>query len=336
MPTLRALAALFTFWLFLVGCSSEGGGPSSSSATASPPSTAAPAASAPSASVATTASATPAPSASAAETQPTDRPPPFLWEVTKGGKKSWLFGTMHLGTDAEKELHPVVFERLSAARIVVFEANVFDMDPFAAAKLAMLPPGESVKNKIKPESWKALVDRVGSILMPESTLERFKPWFLVTLVLQDMLPKTEPMDATLYNRAKSAQKELVFLETVEEQVTLVDKSMDIKLLDDTLSDLPLAERMLLGLADAYRKGDLDKLNALTFDPVEMKKHPAMFDTLLFERNRRWIPKLVPLLEKGDVFVAVGAAHLLGDKSVTELLVQKGYAAKRDATAVNRK
>lgn len=251
--------------------------------------------------------------------------------MTKGDKKSWLFGTMHLGTDAEKELHPVVFERLSAARVVVFEANVFDMDPFAAAKLAMLPEGESVKNKIKPASWKALVDRVGSILMPESTLERFKPWFLVTLVLQDMLPKTEPMDATLYNRAKAAQKQLVFLETVEEQIQLVDKSMDVRLLDDTLADLPLAERMLLGLADAYKKGDLDKLTGLTFDPAEMKKHPAMFDTLLFERNRRWIPKLSPLLEKGDVFIAVGAAHLLGDKSVTELLVQKGYAAKRDAT-----
>jgi uncharacterized protein len=271
VPTLRALAALLTLWLFTIACSSGDGGASSSSAiAASPPS--APASAAPSASVRT--SATALPSASAAETPPTHRPPPFLWEVTKGEKKSWLFGTMHLGTDAEKELHPVVFERLSAARIVVFEANVFDMDPFAAAKLAMLPPGESVKDKVKPEHWKALVDRVGSLLMPESSLERFKPWFLVTLVLQDMLPKTEPMDATLYNRAKAGKKELVFLETVEEQVTLVDRSMDVKLLDDTLADLPLAEKMLLGLADAYKKGDLDKLSALTFDPVEMKKHPG--------------------------------------------------------------
>lgn len=325
MPTLRALAALLSLWLCFACSSGDGGTPSGSAIPTSAPSVA----QAASASAAPAGSATSTPSAAAStETPPGDRPVPFLWEVKKGEKKSWLFGTMHLGTDAEKELHPVVFQSLDGAKVAVFEANVFDIDPFAAVQMAMLPPDQSAKSKLPAEKWKTLVDRVGSILMPESTLERFRPWFLVTLILQDMLPKTEPMDATLYNRAKSAKKELFFLETLEEQINMVDKSMDWKLLEDTLEDLPLAERMLLGLATAYRAGDVDKLTALTFDPEEMKKHPAMFDTLLYERNKRWIPKLIPLLEKGDVFVAVGAAHLLGDKNVAELLVSKGFAIRR--------
>jgi uncharacterized protein YbaP (TraB family) len=209
------------------------------------------------------------PSASAgasAPVAPNDRPQPFLWEVTKDEKKNHLFGTMHLGTDAEKELHPIVFERLDAATVVVFEADVFDIDPFAAVELALLPPGQTVKDKLSPGRWKILVDRVGGFLMPESTLERFKPWMLVTLVLQDMLPKTDPMDGTLHARAKSQNKQIVFLETVKEQVTMVDKSMDVKLLDDTLGDLPLAEKMLLDLAGAYRAGDLEKLTALSSTP----------------------------------------------------------------------
>src|SRR5690242_8481452 len=40
---------------------------------------------------------------------------PFLWRVEKGGKVSWLFGTMHLGADAEKQLNPVVWQRFEAA-----------------------------------------------------------------------------------------------------------------------------------------------------------------------------------------------------------------------------
>lgn len=323
--------ALRIFWLFVVtwlSFSCSDGGSSAGKASASVVSSEAPVASVGSASASVVASAAPAASASAAEAGPTDRPQPFLWEAKKGATTSWFFGTMHLGTDAEKELHPIVFERLAAARVVVFEANVFDIDPFAAVELAMLPPGETVKDKLSPGRWKMLVDRVGSILMPESSLERFKPWMLVTLIMQDMLPKTEPMDGALYERAKDGKKEIVFLETLEEQVKMIDKSMDAKLLDDTLGDLPLAEKMLLDLAASYRAGELDKLTSLTFDPVEMKKHPAMFETLLYERNRRWVPKLAPLLEKGDVFVAVGAAHLLGDKSVIALMGEKGYAIDR--------
>ncbi len=327
MPTIRVLALLLFAWLSFA-CSSGDGGASSARQSAGP----APLASATTPAGSASAASAPAPSASASATPAAGpKPTPFLWEVKKGTATSWLFGTMHLGTDAEKELHSIVFERLDGARVVVFEADVFDIDPFKAVELAMMPPGQSVKDKLSPGRWKNLVDRVGSILMPESSLERFKPWFLVTLVLQDMLPKTDPMDATLHPRAKKANKEIKFVETLEEQVKMVDKSMDVKLLDDTLGDLPLAERMLLDLASASRAGDVEKLTALSFDPEEMKKHPAMFETLLYERNRRWIPKLVPLLEKGDVFVAVGAAHLLGDKSVNELLVAKGFTIRRVST-----
>jgi hypothetical protein len=332
----RVLVLVFA-WLF-VACGQGDGGAAAGSGRAAQtaPAVSAPSAPAGSASGAASAAVTAAPSASAsAESAPTDRPQPFLWVAKKGATTSHLFGTMHLGTDAEKELHPMVFERLDAARVVVFEANAFDVDPFAAVNLAMLKPGESVRDKLSPGRWQILVDRVGGILMPESTLERFKPWMLVTLVLQDMLPKTEPMDLTLYERAKGAKKEIVFLETLEEQVKMVDASMDTKLLDDTLGDLPAAEKMLLDLATAYRGGDLDKLNALTFDPDEIKKHPAMFDTLLYERNRRWVPKISPLFQKGDVFVAVGAAHLLGDKSVVALLTKQGYEIDRVEKPVTR-
>jgi uncharacterized protein YbaP (TraB family) len=34
----------------------------------------------------------------------------------------------------------------------------------------------------------------------------------------------------------------------------------------------------------------------------------------------------PMLAKGNVFMAVGALHLVGDQGVIELLRQKGYKA----------
>ncbi|MBL8742154.1 MAG: TraB/GumN family protein [Myxococcales bacterium] len=102
----------------------------------------------------------------------------------------------------------------------------------------------------------------------------------------------------------------------------------MKVLDDMLGDMKKTEQMTLDLADAYRKGDVEKLTALTFDPEEMKKHPPMFDLLFFARNAKWAPKLGPMFDQGGVFVAVGAGHLLGDKGVPALLAKKGYSVER--------
>jgi uncharacterized protein YbaP (TraB family) len=49
---------------------------------------------------------------------------------------------------------------------------------------------------------------------------------------------------------------------------------------------------------------------------------------VFERNAKWIPELEPLFAKGDVFVAVGADHLIGDRGVVALLRARGFTVTR--------
>ena len=218
--------------------------------------------------------------------------------------------------------------KLDEAKVVVMEADVFNVDAFEIAKTAMYPPGKSVVKDLKPEHWKIVVDRLSSFLLPESSLAQMKPWFIGTMLVQKMLPEVEPIDSVLYKRATKAGKKLVYVETVKEQLGMVEKSFDVKVLDDMLADMKKTEKMTLELADAYRKGDVEKLTTITFDAEEMKKHPPMFDLLFFARNEKWIPKLVPLFEQGDVFVAVGAGHLLGDKGVQALLAKKGFSVER--------
>lgn len=254
---------------------------------------------------------------------------PVMFEVKKGDALAgYLFGTMHTGVDAEKELNPIVFRKLDEAKVVVMEADVFNVDPFEIAKTAMYPAGKSVVKDLKPEHWKIVVDRLGSFMMPESTLAQMKPWFIGTMLVQKMLPEVEPIDSVIYKRASAAGKKMVYVETVKEQLEMVEKSFDVKVLDDMLGDMKKTEQMTLDLAESYRKGDIEKLITLTFDAEEMKKHPPMFDLLFFARNAKWAPKLAPLLDQGGVFVAVGAGHLLGDKGVPALLQKQGYSVER--------
>ncbi|MDX1703532.1 MAG: TraB/GumN family protein, partial [Altererythrobacter ishigakiensis] len=48
--------------------------------------------------------------------------------------------------------------------------------------------------------------------------------------------------------------------------------------------------------------------------------PALAESLLYKRNRNWADWIDTRLdEPGTVFIAVGAGHLAGDKSVQEYL-----------------
>ncbi len=50
----------------------------------------------------------------------------------------------------------------------------------------------------------------------------------------------------------------------------------------------------------------------------------MLESILYNRNRNWIPKIETQITKEITFIAVGAAHLGGDKGVLNLLRKKGY------------
>ena len=56
---------------------------------------------------------------------------------------------------------------------------------------------------------------------------------------------------------------------------------------------------------------------------------AFLDRLLYARNRNWISPLQGMLERNEEnMVVVGAAHLIGQDSVLDLLEQAGYEVER--------
>lgn len=253
---------------------------------------------------------------------------PILFELKKADKTSYVFGTMHLGTDVEKDINRVVLESFDRSSRAAFEIDLQSIDLMAAAKDMMLPPGKSAKEGLTDAQWRALVATVGSFLTPESALERMKPWALSTMISQKFLPKTEAMDLVLLARARKQKKDVFFLETAGEQMALLDKVFDTAALAEMLDDLDKAKKNLADLAEGYRSGDLPAFEKVVFDPVEMKKHPPMFDLLLFARNDAWIPKLKTPFDDGGVFVAVGAAHVVGDRGIVKLLEKEGFTVSR--------
>ena len=78
----------------------------------------------------------------------------------------------------------------------------------------------------------------------------------------------------------------------------------------------------------YSEQKVDKLI-----PLIQKQSPEFMefaDLFLYDRNKRWIPKLIAEMQKKKSFVAVGAGHLFGEQGIIDLLKKEGY----EITAIN--
>jgi hypothetical protein len=55
----------------------------------------------------------------------------------------------------------------------------------------------------------------------------------------------------------------------------------------------------------------------------------MYQRLLVDRNRNWLPTLEALFSRrGRAFIVVGAAHLVGPDGLLQMLKAKGYAVEQ--------
>ena len=247
----------------------------------------------------------------------------FLYAVEKGSARNYLLGTIHVGFDYQ-ELPGGVWDRLAASRRVVLEV---DMRAAAADSVerALLPPGRTLAALLGAPDWTRLTALLEDY--PPHSLDRLQPWAAVDLVLARVVPTVLPLELAVLRRAERRGKALVFLESVEQQLASL-AAIDARFLAQLLDPNSAMRQRLADSIAAYRRGDFAALAAATADPAAYGGDLELRDTLLYRRNQRWLAKLVPELERGAVFAAVGAAHLVGERGLLAQLEGRGYRITR--------
>jgi uncharacterized protein YbaP (TraB family) len=77
----------------------------------------------------------------------------------------------------------------------------------------------------------------------------------------------------------------------------------------------------------WQKGQADKLYSLLYKSFE--GYSEIEDRLLLQRNKDWLDKIETMLgEPENIFIVVGAGHLVGPEGVVALLKQKGYKVRQ--------
>lgn len=255
-------------------------------------------------------------------------PNPLFWSIEKDGKTDYILGTMHMGVDPESRIPDYVWKHLDEAQTFAMETDLSD-----AGKLDVLrKDGSSLEDELGPEYWKKLEDAMGA--QEAARLRGFKPMIPATVLSMRGLPQTAPMDGVLFGRATNQKKNIVYLEAIEAEGAVLEKWMNAKALKDMLDDLALGEKRSKDMLAAYIAGDENRILALNEEEKAdflkhgrtQKEYDEQMEDLLYHRNASWIPGIEKM--HGGAFIAVGAMHLIGPKSVLELLQQKGYKVTR--------
>lgn len=174
--------------------------------------------------------------------------------------------------------------------------------------------------------------RAKELGMDIQALNRLQPWF-VALTLSALKLQTlgfDPnygIDQYFAEKAKKEKKEIVALETWEDQINLFvgmsQESQELLLLR-TLRDLEVMEKELTRIVRSWTVGDVRTIETLLLE--SFKEYPQVYRRLISDRNKNWLPKIEKLLDQDENYiVVVGAGHLVGKEGIIALLKEKGYS-----------
>lgn len=256
------------------------------------------------------------------------------------GATVYMLGSIHLlSADAYPLPQPVQNAYQDAER-VIFETSLDSLmsRQQEMAMRGMYPAGKSLRGEI-PADLYAQVEAAAPSLAPMGVtmpvLDRMEPW-MVAILFQavewqkaGMVPE-HGVDMHFSGRAKQDQKPVGGLEPVEFQLGLFDSftpEEQVDFLRQTLRDLGQMGEQMRRVVAAWRAGDAEAIDAIMNE--SMDESPALYARMLTDRNAAWVPQIEQMLRGGDdVLVVVGAAHLVGDDSVVQMLRQRGYTVEQ--------
>jgi uncharacterized protein YbaP (TraB family) len=263
----------------------------------------------------------------------------FLWKATKGGSTMYLVGSVHLLAKDYYPLNPALEAAFKDSDRLVEEVDLGEMmateNQLSMLMEGMLPAGQSLENVISKQTFDVVSKRLEGLGMPVEPLKRMKPWLLAITLLGMEWQKAGfeaelGLDKHFYDLARSAKKPVEGLETVRFQISQFDgmtNDEQERLLAETIKELDTQQAEVTRLADAWKAGDVATVERIVLQ--DLKSERRLYDRMLVERNKNWVPKIEAIVAKGGrPFIVVGAAHLVGSDGLIAMLRARGYAVEQ--------
>jgi uncharacterized protein len=256
----------------------------------------------------------------------------LLWEISGNGlkKPSYLFGTMHILCADDARLSENLKAIIKKTDLIYFELDMDDMqEMMGALQYLRMNDGQKISELLTKDEFAKVENyfKQNNFPMPLSMMNRFKPYFVSSLIGEQMLTceQKNGMEMQIMNESKQYKKEIKGLESTRFQASIFDSipyEKQAKDLVNYIDSIDNYKKVMLEMVDVYRQQDLARMDSLMH-----KSDPGMeeyMDILLYDRNRRWAHHMPDIMFGQSVLFAVGAGHLPGEAGVINLLREKGY------------
>lgn len=259
----------------------------------------------------------------------------LLWRLEKDGRRSWLYGTMHLGKAEWMIPGRRVLRALTQSDTLALELDL--EDPATVAVFSAPADPDASARLLTPERRRRLDRQVAAACLPEGALASLRPILQVT-TLAMLAARAEGLygdfgsEAFLSALARARGKPVVALESAAAQLKMLagdSEAEEGEQVDQALDELESGQAGAQAneLAQAWARNDWPRLDSYT-EWCECLRTPAerrALQRLLDDRNPGLAEGIARLHDEGQrVFGAVGALHMVGPTGLPALLAARGF------------
>ncbi len=254
----------------------------------------------------------------------------LLWKISGKGLKepSYVFGTFHMMCKDQFQISKPMEDALSSCKKYYGELDMDDPNmPENMKEFAKLKDGKTIDSYMDPKEFAAFDKKYQKITgMSLMLLKEYKPFLGMSFLILKTVPckATVQPETELMHLAQKKQMEILGLETVEQQLKLLNKEpIDSQLaaMSKMVNNFDSSKQVMNDMIQVYLKKDV---NALYQFMKDKGVNDNFESTMLIKRNKNWVPKMKKAMKESPSFFAVGAGHLGGKSGVLALLRKKGY------------
>lgn len=274
-----------------------------------------------------------------------------FFRVTKNGKTSYLFGTMHAPAVGPLAIPQPVLTRLRRSKTLFVEVTDHEeaaffgnMTRFGSEFMAKVPT--NFARHFSAAEWQFITSVARSTGLEGDLLARARPWYVYmqmsALGCASGGGSHQPiMDARIEQIGRAAGIRVQGLETPLTAIHAMQGFSPAQYAQMIRAEVwgyrnSSAGDLQVTRTNLYTRGNIQliwQFQMMQFAAYGNKKGVRLVEKLweermLGKRNRAWMPTLLKAFGKGDAFVAVGALHLGGKFGLMRELSRRGYRVAR--------
>ena len=264
---------------------------------------------------------------------------PAAWQVD--GEKGTLivFGTMHRLPDGADWLSENLEDYLKNSRLLVLETKSSqasdDYLGYLIRQPGVVKSRKRLKKRLKEDDYQTFLSRVSLFDYSEKEVAYYRPWYAALLLArlggdEAGLERGLGVEETLVSLSDNLGLEVIGLESPGRQFIIfstLPKKVELAWLEKTLRRKEENGTRSKSLYSFWMAGDLVAIENQVLG--SLREIPGLYKAFIKDRNETWAEQMEFLLrEGGQVFIAVGTAHMVGEDSVLKMLEARGYKVTR--------